>query len=180
MCPSVPSSLDLVPNKSWFLWPSDRCCVGAAVCSDLKGLADKQNPLDLRAEGRKEGRKAEERRPSKTEKTASLSREGAKENDRAHRPVAAVCERRTLTSSSFPQVTLSLFAVRKLQGDRLTGSGWTWVWRGHFEMSDQMVAGDICQAANRRAGKGPNHWNNWHFLSIHQSIREQWGDSDGR
>lgn len=56
MCPSVPSSLDLVPNKSWFLWPSDRCCVGAAVCSDLKGLADKQNPLDLRAEGRKEGK----------------------------------------------------------------------------------------------------------------------------
>lgn len=40
----------LVPRMRW---PSDRCCGGAA---SWKGLADKQKPLNLRAEGRREGR----------------------------------------------------------------------------------------------------------------------------
>lgn len=50
-------------------WPSDRCCVGAAVFSELKGLADTQRLWTLE-------RKEDRRETSKTGKTASLSQGG--------------------------------------------------------------------------------------------------------
>lgn len=102
-------------------------------CSELEGLAGTQSlwTLERKEDRRKEAFKGWEN-----------GRRRAKENHRSQPPVSVLSEGTTVTSAAS---TSHAWRLRRRKLGKATGSGWTWVWHGHFQMSDLMLVSDICQ-----------------------------------
>lgn len=158
---SRPSSKQmLVPLMCW---PPDRCCVGAAVCSELKGLADKQKPLNLRAEGRGEGRQKGGGGLQRL-KTASLSKGGPR------KAITLILLFVSFERGAWSPWQLSTSHAWRPRRQEVTGGWRKWLDLGVTQplwRCLRYLPG--CQHGG--GGQHQNHWNNWHFYHSFKGIR---------